>query len=86
MEIAGLIGILAAFFAGAYIRQPYWGKGLRNQSPGEPESREAGSITPGPVSRASAEAEAERLKREEDRIAQLQNMLNYIGRGQGRED
>ncbi len=100
MEIASLIGMLAAFFAGAYVRQPvhpkmpqtFWGPRRSGDGPrcglraGEPGSGEAGSITQEPVSRASAEAEAERRKREEDRIAQLQNMLNYIGRGSANED
>jgi uncharacterized protein YlxW (UPF0749 family) len=77
MEIAWIIGILAAFVIGAYIRQPFV---LVKKNTEQPQAKET------PEEAEPSEEEKKRLKKEKNRIGQLENMLSYIGRSQDDEN
>jgi hypothetical protein len=73
MEIAFIIGILAAFILGAYIRQPF-------------NAVKRADFPPPPAAPYESGRDTDQKKREEDRIQQLNNMLNYTGKEQSGED
>lgn len=72
MEITFAIAILAAFALGAYIRQPF------------AVAKRAGP--PPPAAPDEPGRDPDRRKRDDDRIQQLNNMLNYTGKEQSGED
>ena len=74
MEVAVIIGMILAFLLGAYVREPF----LFAKKEEEKEE----TFLP-----AAQEADGERKKtKEERRIDQLNNLLNYTGKKEEEND
>ena len=74
MEVAVIIGMILAFILGAYVREPFLFA--------KKEEQKEKALLPAPE-----EADGERKKtKEERRIDQLNNLLNYTGKKEEQEE